>query len=160
MIGHGHAPDHLLLYCERDALVLAGDQILPKISPNIGVYPTEPDADPLGDWMTSCRALAQDLADAPEALTLPGHGDPFHGPSERLLRVVSKHEAALARVAEFLDQPRTVVECFQPMFRRKIPESHEGLAVGETMSHLHRLMRDGRAVRRLRADGVFEFRRS
>ena len=40
-----------------DDLILGGDQLLPGISANIGVYPTEPLADPLGDWLDSTRAL-------------------------------------------------------------------------------------------------------
>lgn len=44
-IGHGHAPDHATLW-SGDGIILGGDQLLPGISANIGVYPTEPDADP------------------------------------------------------------------------------------------------------------------
>ncbi|MEM9723989.1 MAG: MBL fold metallo-hydrolase [Pseudomonadota bacterium] len=160
LMGHGHAPDHLLLWRPEEKLLIAGDQILPKISPNIGVYPAEPEGDPLGDWIDSCRRLAAELGETPDTLTLPGHGDPFYDPSTRLLKVAAKHEAALERLETFLDSPRTVVECFQPMFRRVIPDSHNGLAVGETLSHLHRLMRQGRARRSMRSDGVHLYRRA
>ncbi|MEM7719727.1 MAG: MBL fold metallo-hydrolase, partial [Pseudomonadota bacterium] len=51
-IGHGHAPEHATLWSKDDNLILAGDQLLPSISPNLGVYPTEPEADPVADWLT------------------------------------------------------------------------------------------------------------
>ena len=57
--GGGHAPDHLTLWSRDDGLVIAGDQILPGISPNIGVYPTEPEADPLADWLADPATRAR-----------------------------------------------------------------------------------------------------
>lgn len=54
-IGNGHAPEHATLW--SGDLILAGDQIIPGISSNIGVYATEPEADPLGDWIESCTRL-------------------------------------------------------------------------------------------------------
>lgn len=160
LIGQGHAPDHILLHAEEDGLLLAGDQILPRISPNISVYPLEPDADPLGDWLASCEALAERFEAAPQTLALPGHGEPFRDPGRRLRTIIAKHQAALQRLAEKLDAPKTVVECFPALFRRGIPEGHEGLAAGETLSHLHRLLAEGRVERRLRTDGVHIFHRA
>ena len=147
MFGHGHAPDHLVLISEEDDLVIAGDQILPKITPNIGVYPTEPEADPLGDWMASCEILAQRLDDA--RLILPGHGDPFRGARRRLRDVVAKHERALDRLADLLQTPRLLVECFPALYRREITPALEGLATVEAAAHLNRLVCAGRAVRRV-----------
>ncbi|MEL6978742.1 MAG: MBL fold metallo-hydrolase [Pseudomonadota bacterium] len=160
LMGHGHAPEHLMLCCEADDLLLAGDQILPRISPNIGVYPTEPNGDPLGEWLDSCHALVTLLAGRRDMLVLPGHGDPFRGPAKRLRRILEKHETALERLAAFLDKPRTAVECFEPMFRRALDPSHEGLAVAETLAHLHRLTRLGKARRVIGADGVHRFERA
>ena len=60
-MGHGHAPEHATLWSETDNLVIGGDQLLPSISPNLGVYPTEPLADPVADWLASC-AMFEKLA--------------------------------------------------------------------------------------------------
>ncbi|MBX2855415.1 MAG: MBL fold metallo-hydrolase [Rhodobacteraceae bacterium] len=148
VFGHGHAPDHLVLISEDDDLVIAGDQILPTITPNIGVYPTEPDADPLGDWIDSCHAFAERLDDS--RLILPGHGDPFRGARRRLLDVAAKHQRALDRLVEHLETPRTLVECFPVLYRREITPALEGLATVEAAAHLNRLTRSGRALRRKR----------
>jgi glyoxylase-like metal-dependent hydrolase (beta-lactamase superfamily II) len=55
--GHGHAPDHATLWSEDGEIVIGGDQLLPSISPNLGVYATEPDADPVAEWIDACRKL-------------------------------------------------------------------------------------------------------
>ena len=53
LVGEGHAPEQVTLYCAERKLLLAADQILPRISPVIGVWAAEPDADPLGDFLRS-----------------------------------------------------------------------------------------------------------
>ena len=56
--GQGHSPEHACLYCPALQLVIAGDQILPRITPNVSVFPTEPDGNPLEAWLTSNTRLA------------------------------------------------------------------------------------------------------
>ena len=45
--GDGHAPEHATFWSRDDDLVIGGDQLLPSISANLGVYATEPGADPV-----------------------------------------------------------------------------------------------------------------
>ena len=52
VIGHGHAPEHVCLYCPGLKVIIAGDQILPRITPNVSVQPSEPNANPLRDFIT------------------------------------------------------------------------------------------------------------
>ena len=56
-VGNGHAPEHATLWCENEPLVIAGDQVISSISPNLGVYATEPEADPVQDWLKSCETF-------------------------------------------------------------------------------------------------------
>ena len=58
-IGNGHAPEQATLWGVGHDLVLTGDQVLPGITPNLGVHATEPDADPVGEWLASCARLAR-----------------------------------------------------------------------------------------------------
>lgn len=157
-IGHGHAPEHATLWSEDDALVLAGDQVLPGITPNLGVYATEPDADPVGEWLAACRRLAG-LA-RPEHRVLPGHKLPFTGLPERLAQLIANHEGALARLVAHLREPRTAAECFPALYRRPIGAAEYGLALGEAVGHLNHLLRTGRATRERRADGAWAWRPS
>lgn len=159
LIGHGHAPEHLLLHAQAEGLMLSGDQILPDISPNIGVYPTEPDGDPLGDWLDSCRRFADLFAGAEDLLVFPGHGAPFYDPAPRLETLIARHNAALDRLEALIETPKTVVQCWPALYRRKIEGAAEGLALVETLSHLNRLIAEGRAARAQREDGVLLYRR-
>ena len=95
-IGNGHAPEHLTLWSRDDNLVIAGDQIISSISPNIGVYPNEPEADPLGEWLESCARLAP-LARA-DHLVLSGHKLPFTGLPHRMHQLAENHYSALDRL--------------------------------------------------------------
>lgn len=155
LVGHGHAPEHAVLHCLADGLVLAGDQVLPRITSNIGVYPTEPEGDPLGDWLDSCAALGVALPE--EALVLPGHNEPFTGVRARLRALIKHHEEALDALECSLAEPRTALDCFDVLFDRPITDSLRGFAIVEAVAHLNRLCAAGRAVRET-ADGVHRYR--
>lgn len=150
-IGGGHAPKHATLWSEDGALVLGGDQLLPSISANIGVYATEPDADPLGDWLESCRRFQGPATD--DLLVLPGHKLPFRGLPLRLTQMIENHETALARLVEHLSVPRVATDCFAPLFKRQIGPADYGMALVEAVAHLNHLLRLGSATRTPGPDG-------
>ena len=155
-LGDGHAPRHATLWSEDGALVLAGDQILPGISPNLGVYPTEPDADPVGEWLESCRRLSGPATEA--QLCLPGHKLPFRGIPARLAQLVENHRTALDRLHAHLARPRTAHDCFPALYRREIGPQEYGLALVEAVGHLNHLARTGRALRQGTPDGRWLWR--
>ncbi|MEM9973076.1 MAG: MBL fold metallo-hydrolase [Pseudomonadota bacterium] len=152
-LGGGHAPDHATLWSLDGDLVLGGDQLLPGISPNIGLYATEPEADPLADWLESCERLAAHAT--PGQLVLPGHKLPYRGLPLRLEQLAENHVGALKRLRAFLHQPRTAAECFQPLFLRQIGTSEYGLALAEAMAHVVHLWHAGQATRTRRDDGAW-----
>ena len=155
-IGEGHAPAHVTLWSE--GLMLAGDQVLPGISPNIGVYPTEPEADPLAGWLATCRRFA---ALGEEPLVLPGHRLPFHGLGARLRQLAGNHEEALARIeAALAARPRRAVELFDTLYRRPIGEGELGLALVEEVAHLNQLHHAGRIRSEEDAEGAWLWRPS
>ena len=156
-IGNGHAPEHATFWSRDDNLVIAGDQILPSISPNVGVYPTEPMADPIGEWLEACERLAP-LA-RPEHLVLGGHKLPFTGLPTRMRQLIDNHHGALKRLVDHIDVPRSAGECFAPLFKRSIGEGEYGLALVEAVAHLSHLYQTGRATRRMRDDGAWEYQR-
>lgn len=153
-LGQGHAPDHITLW--SDDVVLAGDQIIANISSNLGVYATEPEADPVGAWFESCARLKPFAR--PEHLVLPGHKLPYTGLETRLTQLIDNHHTALERLQDYLQQPRTAAECFQPLFKRKIGEGEYGLALVEAIGHLNHLHQLGQATRARRDDGAFLWR--
>ena len=156
-MGNGHAPEHATLWSRDDNLVIAGDQILSSISSNIGVYATEPEADPVGDWLEACERLNA-LARA-DHLVLGGHKLPFTGLPTRMRQLIENHHSALKRLEAHLETPCTAADCFSVLFKRKIGPAEYGLALVESIAHVQHLWLEGRATREKRADGAWLYRR-
>jgi glyoxylase-like metal-dependent hydrolase (beta-lactamase superfamily II) len=154
-MGDGHAPEHATFWSRDDHIVLGGDQLLPSISPNLGVYPTEPEADPVADWLGACAKFAPFARD--DHLVLGGHKQPFLGLPTRLQQLAQNHIGALDRLTEALSEPRRGGDVFRPIFKRDIRPSEYGLAFAEAIAHLNHLHQNGRARRWLADDGVYRW---
>ena len=145
--------------CDDLGVLVSGDQVLPKISSNVSVFPTEPDADPLGDWIASLAHLRATLGD--HLLVLPAHGDPFRGLHARLDRLSAGHQRGLTRLRRSLtDAPKRAIDVFGALFARPIDSKGEllGMATGESLAHINHLVARGEAVAELGADGVRRYR--
>ncbi|MFT3819123.1 MAG: MBL fold metallo-hydrolase [Rubrivivax sp.] len=158
VIGTGHSSAHVCLHCPALGLFISGDQILPKISSNVSVHPTEPDADPMSDWLDTLARLRRAVPES--VLVLPAHNECFRGLHARIDGLQSSQLRALDRLREALREPRRVVDLFEVLFRRPIPQtsSQLGLATGETVACLNHLMQRGEAGRERAADGVDWYR--
>ena len=154
--GSGHSPEHACLYCPELKLLISGDQVLPRISSNVAVFPTEPDADPLHDWLTSLARIKTLTPD--DVLVLPAHNDPFFGLHARVDRLIGGHQRGLARLRKLIAEPKRVVDVFPVLFRRQIDLSNLGLATGESLAHLNYLLARGEAVRTTDEAGVDWYR--
>ncbi|MFK7878107.1 MAG: MBL fold metallo-hydrolase [Paracoccaceae bacterium] len=156
-MGNGHAPEHATFWSLDDNLVLGGDQMLPSISPNIGVYATEPMADPVADWLEACERLA--LLARSDHLVLGGHKLPFTGLPTRMRQLIDNHHGALKRLLKDLDTPKAAAECFASLFKRKIGEGEYGLALVEAVAHVSHLYQAGQVSRTRREDGAWVYQR-
>ncbi|MEL7213623.1 MAG: MBL fold metallo-hydrolase [Pseudomonadota bacterium] len=156
-IGNGHSPEHATFWSRDDNLVLSGDQILPSISPNIGVYATEPEADPVAEWLEACERLAGLACE--DHLVLGGHKLPFMGLPLRMKQLIDNHHGALERLEAFLGEPKTAGEVFAPLFKRRIGEGEYGLALVEAVAHLNHLYQSARITREKRDDGAWIWQR-
>ena len=154
VIGSGHSPEHACLVDEAGKLIIAGDQVLPRITSNVSLSLSEPEGDPLGDWLASIAKLRQ-LPD--DLLVLPSHGEPFTGLHARLDALAEGHRGRLEALREHIVAPKRAVDCFSVLFGRKIDDGSFGLATGEAMAHLRHLEATGRAARELR-DSVSWYR--
>jgi glyoxylase-like metal-dependent hydrolase (beta-lactamase superfamily II) len=143
--GGGHTPEHACMVDHHNGAIIAGDQILPRITSNVSIMDSEPDADPLGEWLAAIAKFRALLP--PDMLVLPAHGSPFRGVHTRLDILASGHLERLDRVeAALREKPHRAVDCFALLFDRPIDETVFGLAVGEAMAHLRHLQRTGRAI--------------
>jgi glyoxylase-like metal-dependent hydrolase (beta-lactamase superfamily II) len=154
VIGSGHSPEHACLVDDANGLMIAGDQVLPRITSNVSLNLSEPEADPLGEWLASIAKLKL-LPD--DLLVLPSHGEPFTGLHARLDALAAGHRGRLDALHAFLAEPRRALDCFMILFGRRIDDGSLGLATGEAMAHLRHLEVEGRAVREER-EGVCWYR--
>jgi glyoxylase-like metal-dependent hydrolase (beta-lactamase superfamily II) len=148
----GHADGQLVLL--RDGVLVAGDHLLDPISPTVGLWPASR-PDPLGDYL---GALEHTIELAPR-LALPGHGEPIRDPVGRARELIVHHRARLdAAAAALTDAPQTGYELSYPLFGDDLKPAARRFAVAETLSHLERLVHEGRAGR-AEADGVLAYTR-
>ncbi|HEX5079230.1 MAG TPA: MBL fold metallo-hydrolase [Geminicoccaceae bacterium] len=155
IIGRGHAPEMVCLYSPERNLLIAADQVLPRISPIVGVWPGEPEANPLAEFLASLEELRR-LPD--DCLVLPSHGRPFRGLHVRIDQLVAHHRERLAATMEACRRPATAVEIMPRLFDRELDRHQLGFAIAETVAHLNYLLAEGRIERRLDADGRLRYR--
>jgi glyoxylase-like metal-dependent hydrolase (beta-lactamase superfamily II) len=158
VVGRGHAPEHASLHCAELDLFIAGDQVLPKITPNITVWPHEPEGDPLGRYLASLGEIAAAVPGS--VLALPSHGLPFRGLHQRIHQIAAHHDARLLALEAACAAPRTAAEIVPVLFRRKLDAHQLAFAVGETLSHLNSGLAEGRLRRSERGDGVWLYARA
>ena len=154
IVGFGHAPEHVSLYCEQDRLLISGDMVLPRISTNVSVFDLEPDGDPLPRYLHSLDRLLLLPADT---LVLPSHGKPFTGLHERIAQQHAHHAERLAEVLEACATPQTAASIVPLLFKRALDLHQTTFALGEALAHLHSLWYDGKVLRRLDEAGVYRF---
>jgi glyoxylase-like metal-dependent hydrolase (beta-lactamase superfamily II) len=153
IVGFGHAPEHMSLYCEAERVLIAGDMVLPRISTNVSVFEIEPEGNPLPRYLHSLDRL---LALPADTLVLPSHGLPFVGLHERVAQQHAHHRARLADVQAACATPQTAASIVPVLFRRTLDLHQTTFALGESLAHLHALWFDG-AVTRSQRGGVYEF---
>ena len=138
----GHSPGHCCFYWRARGVLLSGDHLLPKISPNIGLHP-QSGADPLDDYMASLEHIRRLEVE----MVLPAHGDPFFDHRGRIAEIIEHHEArkaALVRLAA--DGTKSGWELaaglFQGIMQRNVFQQR--LALQETLAHCQSLAVEGR----------------
>jgi glyoxylase-like metal-dependent hydrolase (beta-lactamase superfamily II) len=151
LVGRGHSPEMVTLFSAERGILIGADQLLPRITPVVGLWPTSPERDPLGAFV---RSIAQYEALPEELLVLPSHERPYRGLRPRLAQLRAHHRARLDETAALCRRPTTAAEVMAGLFTKELDLHQVGFALAETLAHLVALEREGRVVRRTRADGV------
>ncbi|MEQ1774913.1 MAG: MBL fold metallo-hydrolase [Burkholderiales bacterium] len=154
VVGHGHSPEHASLVCEKLGVFIAGDMLLPRISTNVSVWPAEPEADPVGEFLDSLTRYA--ALDA-NTLVLPSHGLPFHGLHARVETLREHHHSRLERLTEACVTPQSAADVLPVLFDRKFDDHHLLFAMGEAIAHLNHLMHRGILRRITDGNGGYQF---
>jgi glyoxylase-like metal-dependent hydrolase (beta-lactamase superfamily II) len=140
----GHTPGHLCFADERYNLLLTGDHVLPRISPNISPSPANTD-DTLGIFLRSLTELAEYEPDE----VLPAHEYRFSGLATRVRQLHDHHRARLREVLEVVAGAAgcTTADVAERLTWSRPWEESRGIvrrsAIGETYAHLVYLERRG-----------------
>ena len=153
MIGEGHAPEHISLYCEAEKILIAGDQILPKISPNVSIWPHEPDANNLKAYLDS---LPQFVPLPHETLVLPSHGLPFRGLHARIDQLQCHHDERLDHIKSICASSKSAYDIMQEIFPIALDKQQIFFAVGETIAHLNYLV-ETKALLKTKKEGAEKY---
>jgi glyoxylase-like metal-dependent hydrolase (beta-lactamase superfamily II) len=141
LTGGGHAPEQVMLLCRDEGIFLAADQVLARISPNVSVWPGEPNSDPLGDYLTSLAALRRVVPE--DVFVLPAHNLPFYGLHLRIAELEEHHERRCAEIADACAIPRTTADLVPILFPRALDPHQMGFAFGEVHAHINLMLRRG-----------------
>lgn len=153
MTGGGHASEQMMLFLPSENLFLPADQVLPRISPNVSVYPRDPQGDPLGIFLRSLRAVK--AAIPADALVLPGHDLPFTGLHDRIDAMTLHHEERCAEIVSACrERPLSGAELVPHVFHRALDAHQTGFAFSEILAHVNYLIRRGRLVAFGSPDGI------
>jgi glyoxylase-like metal-dependent hydrolase (beta-lactamase superfamily II) len=121
------------------------------------VFPTEPDGNPLREWLSS-NARIRDLLPE-DVLVLPAHGNPFYGLHQRLTQLIEGHERDLDALYDHLEEPKRAIDCFEVLFQRSVGDDIILMATGESIAHLNCLKARRRIRRYLDDNGVYWYQR-
>jgi glyoxylase-like metal-dependent hydrolase (beta-lactamase superfamily II) len=145
----GHTPGHICLHDADYDLLLTGDHLLPRISPNVGLTPVSGDS-PLTRYLESLRAMHRYRS----AEALPAHEYRFHGIAERSDALIEHHDARAREVLDIVaaaGQP-TIWEVAQKLTWSRPWDEITGYmrraALAEAEAHVEYLEREGRLIMR------------
>ena len=139
----GHSPGHLCFYEPVNRLMLSGDHVLPRITPNISFHP-QAGPNPLGDFLASLDRVAKYDTDE----VLPAHEYRFKDLPARVAALQAHHQARFEEVlAAIADGLTTTWEIAGRMTWSRTWDQIQGFmrraAVGETLAHLSYLQDKG-----------------
>jgi glyoxylase-like metal-dependent hydrolase (beta-lactamase superfamily II) len=147
----GHSDQHLVFYCAEERLLLCGDAVLIKITPNISLWP-HGRPNPLADYLQTLDLLAELQVD----LALPGHGPLIRAFGERLSELRAHHHERLTIMEQAASGGATAFAICTAVFPTIVLSPHQmRFAMAETLAHLEylvgigRLGRDGAMYRRV-----------
>ncbi|MBK9217287.1 MAG: MBL fold metallo-hydrolase [Uliginosibacterium sp.] len=154
IVGQGHSPEHIALYCAELGVLISGDMLLPRITTNVAVPAATPCDDAVGRFLDSIDRFADLPADT---LVLPAHGLPFIGLHARIGQLHAHHTERAATMRQALAKPCSAADLLETLFRRELDPHQTMFAMSEAIAHLNHLWQSGGAHRIEDADGLIRF---
>jgi glyoxylase-like metal-dependent hydrolase (beta-lactamase superfamily II) len=140
----GHSDGQICLFRERDGVFLAADHILPRITPNVGLYSDRDRPNPLGDYLDSLAKVAP----LPASIVLPGHGEPLPNLRERIDELILHHEERANELLQLLAAgPQHTYALTEQLFGARLKNDEaKRMATAEVLSHLEYLRLQGKVT--------------
>jgi len=139
----GHAYGQVMFYDPKQQILICADQVLPRITPHVGVIPGE-DRDVLHEFIMNLRQLAV----LEVKLALPGHREPFEYFSKRAYEIIAHHERRLERIEQHVIEHHEIdaFSCCEWVFgtHLRLNAHNMRFALTEIIAHLEELVRQGR----------------
>lgn len=136
--GNGHSPEHICLYSAELNTLISGDQAIARITSNISVYPSNPNANPLKDWLASCEKLRDTIAS--DTLILASHQEPFKKIKARMQNMIDEHHADLDLLRHGLIEKKSAIDACEIIFDQQSDPIQIVLATTETLAFLNYLV--------------------
>ncbi len=153
----GHADGQIVLFRERDGVFVAADHVLPRITPNVGLYSEHDRLNPLGDYLDSLHKVEN----LPASIVLPGHGEPFADLAGRVREIIQHHHDREEQILVLLREcPQHAADITRQMFPSRRIQNHEALrmAVAEILAHLEHMRSAGRVEQQHTTDGIILYK--
>jgi len=148
----GHADGQICLYQERNKLFLAADHVLPRITPNIGLYTEKDRPNPLDDYLKSLDKVANLPAD----LVLPGHGEPFADLAGRIHEIKAHHVEREGQILQLLTrEPQHATQIADQLFKGRLKgDEARRMGVAEMVAHLEHMRYNQVITCKANSDGL------
>jgi len=151
--GNGHSPEHICLFNSELNTLISGDQAIARISSNISVYPSNPNANPLKDWLMSCEKLRDTIES--DTLVLAAHQEPFKGIKARMQNMIDDHHADLELLRVALVDKKSAVGARRIIFNRELDPIQIVLATTETLAFLNYLIANNEVSKSKNSEVVY-----
>lgn len=136
----GHAKGHMMLYNERKSQLICGDQVLPHITPHVGIVPSEEHEQPLQRFLDSLKRIK--TLEVKESYG--GHGERFTNWANRIEDIIGHHERRLSKLEQLIKEhgQLNAFEASNLIFGKHLHKQPQNLrfAITEMIAHLDYLV--------------------
>ncbi|WP_337844980.1 MBL fold metallo-hydrolase [Thermus sp.] len=134
----GHADGHVAFFLEEEGVLLAGDALLERVSPNVGLWAYTRE-NPLKDFLASLDRLAGLGA----RVAYAGHFGPILNVKRRVQELKGHHEERLEALLDLLEAPMDAWSLSLRLFPQELDAAGRRFAFAETLAHLEYLRAEG-----------------
>ena len=153
----GHSPGHICFYASKQRLLIAGDHLLPTITPHVTQWNKESEA--LTEYLDSLEKVGKLDVD----VVLPAHEEIFTNHRKRISELQEHHRLrAMEMLSEIEKQELNAYQIASRVHWEieyaswdRFPVFQKFLAVGETVAHLKFLEKQGQVRKNVHGETIF-----